>query len=175
MKRLLMLFLACFLLTALACAAKQDAAPQPAPAVTVPQETEVKLTLPLGTRDGVARTLSAYTAGFAAENGDSLTFSVVSGDTGVAEGVLKDDGTLYVIARGTGETKLTVTAKTASGKEGAATVSVTVRDARRMLVLILLGVLSVTLLVLLGKPSAPKKPDAAKEPEPNENPERSQQ
>ena len=73
----------------------------------------------------------------AAQDGATLTFTAASGDPSVAEGVLKD-GTLYVIARGAGETKLTVTARTEAGEEAAATVSVKVRDARRMLVLIVL-------------------------------------
>lgn len=190
MKRMILLLAACLLCLPLACAKDAAPAPEPASKVTVPETPDVTLTLPLGTRDGIAKSLPAYTAGFSSK-GEALTFTVVSSDPTVAEGVLKDDGTLYVIAHGTGETKLTVSARTASGDENAAVVSVTVRDARRMLALIVLGVLSVALLSLLGKPSAkkPEKPaetpekttEEASDPvvifaepeEPKENPERS--
>jgi type IV pilus biogenesis protein CpaD/CtpE len=159
MKRVLMILAACLLLCLpLACAQKPAEAAEP-PAVSVPETPELTLTLPLGTRDAVTKTIPSYAAGFSAKGGEALTLSLASADPTVAEGVLKDDGTLYVIARGVGETKITVTARTASGEENAATVSVTVRDARRTLALIVLGVLSVALLALLGKPSA-KKPEA---------------
>lgn len=175
MKRFPAILLICLLFAALACA--KAPAPAEAPAASVPETADVKLTLPIGTRNDVLKTLPAYTAGFTTESGETPAFSVVSADPSVAEGLLKDDGALCVIAHGTGETKLTVTAKTASGEEHASTVSVTVRDARRMLVLIVLGVLSVALLVFLGKPSASKTREtpAARTPEnnPNDNPERS--
>ncbi len=190
MKRVWILCAVLLLCLTLACAAKPETVEQKPENVTAPHELELKLTLPLGRRNEAAKTLPAYTAGFAAKDGAALTFTAASGDPSVAEGVLKD-GTLYVIARGAGETKLTVTARTEAGEEAAATVSVKVRDARRMLVLIVLGALSVALLILLGRPAA-KKPDAPteaskeepaaeKEPEPpvvlfeepNDNPERS--
>ena len=155
MKQLRILLAICLLCMLTACAQPLAAESEP-PAVTVPETVELRMTLPIGTRDDVTKTLPAYTAGFSAKDGDALTFAAVSADPAVAACVLHDDGTLYVIAHGTGETKLTVTAKTASGKEGAATVSVTVRDARRMLVLIVLGVLSAALLILVGKPSETK-------------------
>ena len=168
MKRILILFAVCLLLCLPLACAKKTAETPAAPAVTVPETVELTLTLPLGSRDGVLKQLPAYTAGFRAMDGGTLTFAVSSADPSVAEGILKDDGTLYVIAHGTGETKLSVTAVTVSGEENAATVSVNVRDARRALVMIVLGILSVALLVLLGKPSA-KKPDEV--PEPEETPE----
>lgn len=164
MKRILILLAACLLCLPLACAKTPAPAPEPASAVTVPETQDVTLTLPLGTRDGIAKSLPAYTAGFSG-GGEALTFAVVSSDPAVAEGVLRDDGTLYVIAHGTGEAKLTVSARTASGEENAASVSVTVRDARRMLVLIVLGVLSAALLILLGKPSAKQPETPAEAPE----------
>ena len=178
MKRLLLILAACLLLLTLACAKAPASEPEETPAVSVPETIDVKLTLPLGTRDDVTKALPAYTAGFSARSGDALTFSVSSADPAVAEAILSDDGTLFVIAHGTGETKLSVKATTASGKEAASTVSVTVRDARRMLVLITLGVLSAVLLALLGKPSAKKPepvPAAAEAPDNTENdkPERS--
>ncbi len=170
MKRILTILAACILLLAsLACAKAPAAEPETAPAVTVPETLELSLTLPLGARDDVARTLPAYTDGFSAKDDVPLRFSVVSSDPGVAEGMLAANGTLYVIAHGVGETKLTVTAKTASGEQNAATVSVKVRDARRTLVLIVLGVLCVTLLVLLGRPAA-KKPAPEEPASPEETP-----
>ncbi len=170
-KRFLILFLLCLICLPLACAKQPEPAPEPAPAVTAPAEREVKLKLPLGSRNDVAETIPAYTAGFSTAKNEILFYTVVSDDMRVAEGVLKNDGTLYVIAHGTGETKLTITAKTLSGEQASASVSVTVRDSRRTLALIVLGVLAVALLVLLGKPAA-KKPEAtaggaaAKEAEP---------
>ena len=168
MKRFVLLLAACLFCLSLACAKAPATAPEPASAVSVPETRDVTLTLPLGVRDDVAKSLPAYTAGFSAK-GEALTFSIVSSDPTVAEGILKDDGTLYVIAHGTGESKLTVSARTASGDENAAVVSVTVCDARRMLALIVLGVLSAALLVLFGKPSA-KKPE-----KPAETPEKTQE
>ena len=153
MKRWITLLLVCLLLTALACADTQTASePQPVPAVTAPGERDVKLTLPLGNRSDVAASLAAYTADFSAADGKALFFSVQSSDEAVAEGLLKDDGTLFVIAHGAGEAKLTVSAATAAGERADATVSVKVSDARRTLVLIVIGALAVLLLVLLGKP-----------------------
>ncbi|MBQ5992677.1 MAG: hypothetical protein IJL62_09125 [Clostridia bacterium] len=178
MKRFLPILAACLLLLTLACASAPEGTAPEAPAVSVPETVDVKLTLPLGTRDDVTKALPAYTAGFSARSGDALTFSAVSADPAVAEAILSDDGTLHVIAHGTGETKLYVKAVTATGSEAESTVSVTVRDARRMLVLITLGVLSVILLALLGKPSAKKPapaPAAAEAPgnAENDKPERS--
>ena len=180
MKRLLIVLAVCMLCLPLACTTEPAPASE-APAVTVPDALDLRLTLPLGTRDGGTKTIPAYTAGFSA-GGEALTFTVASSDPTVAEGILRDDGTLYVIARGTGETRLSVNAATASQKEGTATVSVKVTDARRMLVLIVLGVLSVALLILLGKPAAkqpaeapeePREPVVIEEPEtPDETPER---
>lgn len=162
MKRLLIVLAVCMLCLPLACTTEPAPASE-APAVTVPDALDLRLTLPLGTRDGVIKTIPAYTAGFSA-GGEALTFTVASSDPTVAEGILRDNGTLYVIARGTGETRLSVNAATASQKEGTATVSVKVTDARRMLVLIVLGVLSVALLILLGKPAAKKPAEAPEEP-----------
>lgn len=167
MKRVWILCAVLLLCLTLACAAKPETVEQKPENVTAPHELELKLTLPLGRRNEAAKTLPAYTAGFAAKDGTALTFTAASGDPSIAEGVLKD-GTLYVIARGAGETKLTVTARTEAGEEAAATVSVKVRDARRMLVLIVLGALSVALLILIGKPAA-KKPEQAEAAEPAEN------
>ena len=75
-------------------------------------------------------------------------------------------------------------AATASQKEGAATVSVKVTDARRMLALIVLGVLSVALLILFGKPAAKKPAETPEKPndpvvieepgEPEETPEKTE-
>ena len=165
MKRALTLCAALLLMLTLACTAKTGSAlPEPDP-VSVPNDPELRLSLPLGARDGAAKPIPAYTAGFRAKDGGALTFTVLSADPAIAEGLLRDDGTLYVIAHGAGETKLTVTARTEAGEEAAATVSVTVRDARRMLALIVLGVLSVALLILIGKPSE-KKPGQAEAEEP---------
>lgn len=164
MKRILILLAACLFCLSLACAKTPAPAAEPAPKVTVPETSDVTLTLPLGTRDGIAKSVPAFTSGFSA-GGEALTFAIASSDPTVAEGILRDDGTLYVIAHGTGETKLTVTARTVSGEENAAVVSVTVRDARRMLALIVLGVLAVALLILLGKPSAKKPEKPAEAPE----------
>lgn len=147
---------AVLLLCLLACAAKPKTAEPKPETLTAPGETAVTMTLPVGIRDDVAKALPAFTAGFSAPKGETPHFSAVSGDPSVADCVLKEDGTLYVIARGAGETKLTVTARTDSGEEAAATVSVKVADGRRTLALIVLGVLSVVLLALLGKPSAKK-------------------
>ena len=170
MKRVLLILAACLLLCLpLACAQKPAETPE-APAVTVPETLELTLTLPLGARDDVTRTIPSYAAGFSAKGGEALTLTVISGDPAVAEGVLADNGTLYVIAHGLGETKLTVNAVTASGEENASVVSVTVRDARRTLALIVLGVLAVTLLVLLGKPAAKKSEPAPVEPEETPDP-----
>ena len=166
MKRVFLILAACLLLCLpLACVKTPTEAPE-APAVTVPEALDLTLTLPLGARDAVTRTIPAYAAGFSAKGGEALTLTLSSADPTVAEGVLKDDGTLYVIAHGVGETKITVNAVTASQEENASVISVIVRDARRTLALIVLGVLSVALLVLFGKPSA-KKPeeDAVQEPE----------
>ncbi len=153
MKRWITLLLVCLLLTALACAETQTASePSPVPAVIAPGERDVKLTLPLGNRSDVATALTAYTAGFSAAVGKKLSFTVQSSDETIAEGVLRDDGTLFVIAHGAGEAKLTVSAATAAGERADATVSVKVSDARRTLVLIVIGGLAVLLLVLLGRP-----------------------
>lgn len=166
MKRWMLLLTACLLLFSLACAKTQEAEPEPVPAVTAPGEREVKLTLPLGNRNDVATSLSGYTDGFSAAGGKALRFTVQSGDADVAEGILRDDGTLYVIAHGAGEAKLTVTAETGSGEKAEATVSVSVRDARRTLVLIVAGVLAVALLILLGMPvkKEPEQPTVIVEP-----------
>lgn len=164
MKRTLLLLAACLFCLSLACAEPGAKTAEEAPSITVPDTVDVTLTLPVGTRNDVVKTLPAYAAGFSAVSGEALRFSVESGSPAVAEGVLKDDGTLYVIAHGTGETTLSVTAATDSGENGTAVVSVTVRDARRMLALILLGVLSVVLLVLLGKPSGPEAQKTPAEP-----------
>lgn len=168
MKRVLLIMAACLLLCLpLACAKTSEEAPE-APAVTVPETLDLTLTLPLGARDDVTKTIPAYAAGFSAKGGEALTLTLANGDPTVAEGVLHENGTLYVIAHGVGETKITVNAVTASQEENASVVSVTVRDARRTLALIVLGVLAVALSVLFGKPSA-KKPDPAPE-EPEETP-----
>ena len=182
MKRLLIVLAVCMLCLPLACTAEPAPAPE-TPAVTVPDALDLRLTLPLGTRDGVTKTIPAYTAGFSAGT-EALTFTVASSDPTVAEGILRDDGTLYVIAHGTGETRLSVKAATASQKEGAATVSVKVTDARRMLALIVLGVLSVALLILFGKPAAKKPAETPEKPndpvvieepgEPEETPEKTE-
>lgn len=161
-RRMIPLILILMLLLPLACA-KQPEPEAEKPAVTAPAETEITLRLPLGARNDVAKAIPAYTAGFTAADGEPLLFAVSSADPAVAEGILRDDGTLYVIAHGTGETKLTVAAKTPSGEQASAAVSVTVRDARRMLALILLGVLAVALLILFGRPAA-KKPEPEPEP-----------
>ena len=171
MKRLLTLLFLCVLCLPLACKGKPAPSPEPVPAVLAPAEQEIKLRLPLGARNDVAKTLPAYTAGFAATSGDTLTFTVVSEDARVAEGILKDDGTLYVIAHGTGETKLTVAAVTASGEKAASVVTVKVTDARRTIALIALGVLAVALLILLGKPAAKKPETPVVIEEPREEPE----
>lgn len=169
MKRVLTALAACLLLCLpLACAKTPAEAPEP-PAVTVPETLELTLTLPLGARDDVTKTIPAYAAGFSAKGGEALTLSLASGDPSVAEGVLAENGTLYVIAHGAGETKITVNAVTASGGENAAAVSVKVADARRTLALIVLGVLCVALLVLLGKPAA-KKPEEEAAAAPEETP-----
>ncbi|MBQ6235178.1 MAG: hypothetical protein IJK54_04610 [Clostridia bacterium] len=168
MKRLLLLLAACLLCLPLACAKTPAETPEP-PAVTVPETLELTLTLPLGARDDVTRTIPSYAAGFSVKGGEALTLDLTNGDPTVAEGVLHENGTLYVIAHGVGETKITVNALTASGEENASVVSVTVRDARRTLALIVLGVLAVALLVLLGKPTA-KKPEEEAAPEPEETP-----
>ena len=160
MKRLLLAFLLCALLLPLACAKQPEPEPEPAPAIIAPAETAITMKLPLGARDEITRTIPAYTAGFAAADREALTFSVQSGDPLVAKGVLQEDGTLYVIAHGTGETKITVTAADASGEQASSVVSVKVSDARRTVALITLGVLAVVLLVLFGKPAA-KKPEPA--------------
>ena len=112
MKRWITLLLVCLLLTALACAETQTAEPSPVPAIAAPGERDVKLTLPLGNRSDVATALTAYTAGFSAADDRKLSFTVQSSDETVAEGVLRDDGTLFVIAHGAGEAKLTVSAAT---------------------------------------------------------------
>lgn len=170
MKRVLMILAVCLLLCLpLACAQTPAETPE-APAVTVPETLELTLTLPLGARDDVTRSIPSYAAGFSAKGGEALTLSVVNGDPTVAEGVLAENGTLYVIAHGVGETKITVNAVTASQEENASVVSVTVRDARRMLALIVLGVLSVALLVLLGKPAAKKPAPAPAAPEETPDP-----
>ena len=170
MKRVLLILAACLLLCLpLACAKTPAEAPE-APAVTVPEALELTLTLPLGARDAVTRTIPTYAAGFSAKGGEALTISLANADPTVAEGVLAENGTLYVIAHGVGETKITVNALTASGEENASVVSVTVRDARRTLALIVLGVLAVALLVLLGKPAAKKPEPAPKEPEETPDP-----
>lgn len=190
MKRVITLLLILLLCLPLACAKKPEAEAEPTPSVIAPAAQEVKLKLPLGARNDVAKAIPGYTAGFQATTGEPLTFTAVSSDPVVAEAILKEDGTLYVIAHGVGEAKLTVTALTPSGEKASAVVSVKVTDARRTVALILLGVLAAALLILLGKPSA-KKPDPpvmAEEPEQepktpvvifepdeekNENPERS--
>ena len=168
MKRLLVLLAACLLCLSLGCV-KTPAEPPETPAVAVPETQDLTMTLPLGARDDVTRTIPAYAAGFSAEGGEPLTFTAVSSDPSVAECLLAENGTLYVIAHGVGETKLTVKGVTGSQKEGTATVSVTVRDARRTLVLIVLGVLAVALLVLLGKP-VEKKPEEEAAAKPEETP-----
>ena len=166
MKRILFACAVLLLCLTVACAAKPETEQAEPKTVTAPGEIDLTLTLPLGARDGVAKALPGYTAGFSAQNSEALRLSAVSGDPSVADCALKDDGTLYVIARGAGETKLSVTAATDSGEQATATVSVTVRDGRRMLALILLGTLGVTLLALLGKPSG--EPAKQTEPEPAE-------
>lgn len=184
MKRILTVLTVLLLLITLGCAAKNAPAKE-APAVTAPQETKITLRLPLGLRDGVLKTVPNYTAGFFAADGKPLRFTAASADPTVADCILRDDGTLYVIGRGPGETKLTITAGNASGN-AASTVSVTVRDARRMLALLVLGALSAAFLILLGKPvdKKPEEATAAEEPdeapvpvvlyeEPNDNLERS--
>ena len=167
MKRVWILCAVLLLCLTLACAAKPETVEQKPENVTAPHELELELTLPLGRRNEAAKTLPAYTAGFAAKDGAALTFTAASGDPSVAEGVLKD-GTLYVIARGAGETKLTVTARTEVGEQVSSVVNVKVTDARRTIALIVLGALSVALLILIGKPAA-KKPEQAEAAEPAEN------
>ena len=169
MKRIVFALAACLLLCLpLACAETPAETPEPS-AVTVPETLELTLTLPLGARDDVTRSIPSYAAGFSAQGGELLALTVVNGDPTVAEGVLAENGTLYVIAHGVGETKITVNAVTASREENASVVSVTVRDARRTLALIVLGVLAVALLALLGKPAA-KQPEPEPSPEPAETP-----
>jgi len=158
------LLLLCLLITA-GCAAKQNPETPETPAIAAPGQTDVTLTLPLGVRDGITKELNAYTAGFAAADGVPLTFSVESGDGAVAEGVLNETGTLFVIARGAGTAKLTVTATNAAGESASSIVSVTVRDARRTLATILIGVIAVVLLILFGTPVKKKTEPEASVPE----------
>ena len=163
MKRTGLFLLALCLLITAGCAAKQDEERPETPAITAPGQKDVTITLPLGVRDGMTEALAAYTAGFAAADGSALTFAVESADESVAAGVLDEDGTLFVIARGAGTAKLTVTAETETGETAASTVSVTVHDARRTAVTILIGVIAVSLLILFGKPLK-KKEEPASEP-----------
>lgn len=167
MKRITTLFLILLLCLPLACAKKPETEVEPTPVVIAPAAQDVKLKFPLGARNDVAKAIPGYTAGFQTTTGESLTFTAVSSDIAVAEAILKDDGTLYVIAHGVGEAKLTVTALTPSGEKASAVVSVKVTDARRTVALVLLGVLVVALLILLGKPSAkkPEPPVIVEEPE----------
>ncbi len=162
-RRMILVLLAALLL--LACASKTEPEPTETPKITAPAGTEVSLKLPLGQRDDVAKAIPHFADGFsAAEGAGALHFAVESADADVAEGVLDNDGTLYVLAHAAGETKLTVTA-TAGDEQAAATVSVKVRDSRRTLALIVAGVLAVALLVLLGKP-VKKTPAAAEQASP---------
>ena len=163
MKRTIWILLALTLLFTAGCAAKQTPDAEETPAITAPGQTDVTLTLPLGVRDGITKELPAFTAGFSAADGAPLTFTAASADQAVAEGVLNDDGTLFVIARGAGTAKLTVTADNGKGGTASATVSVTVRDARRTVAMILIGVIAVVLLILFGRP-AKKKEEPAEEP-----------
>ena len=164
MTRTGLILLAALLLFTAGCAAKQSPETSETSAITAPGQRSVTMTLPLGVRDGMTEALPAYTAGFSGADGSPLTFSVGSEDESVAEGALSEDGTLYVIARGAGTAKLTVTAENEAGETASATVSVTVRDARRTVAMILIGVIAVVLLILFGKP-VKKKEEPAPEAE----------
>jgi hypothetical protein len=168
MKRTILILLALTLLFAAGCAAKQTPDAPEAQAITAPGQKDVTVTLPLGVRDGMTEELKAYTAGFSAADGAPLTFTVGSEDVSVAEGVLNEDGTLYVIARGPGKAKLTVTAENEKGEIASSTVSVTVRDARRTVAMILIGVIAVALLILFGKPVKKKEEPAVEAEQPTE-------
>ena len=175
MKRTGWILLAALLLLTAGCAAKQTPETPAVQAIAAPGQKDVTITLPLGVHDGVTEELSAYTAGFSAADGAPLTFTVDTGDASVAEGVLNDDGTLFVIARGAGKAKLTVTAANETGGTASSTVSVTVRDARRTVAMILIGVIAVVLLILFGKPVKKKEePVPEEEQTTGAKPERSQ-
>lgn len=165
MKRTIVLFGLLLLCAALlACTAP---APDPAEpvALVAPAEQDVSLMLPLGARGDVTRLLKGYTDGFDSRAGKLLTFSTESADPDVALSSLFEDGTLCILAVHTGSTTVSVTAVSETGESAVARVNVTVRDARRVAVLVLVGVLVVVLLILFGQPNGKKsEPDASFEP-----------
>lgn len=163
MKRMKAIVLLALLLALFGCAAPEQPAEDPT-AIIAPEARDVRLTLPLARRGETSTALQTYAEGFSDPKGMTMTFRCESADTNVAICALSDDGTLFISAAGVGETALTVTGFAADGRAASALVNVRVTDARRIVALIVLGVLVVALLILFGKPVKP-------EPEPTETPE----
>ena len=181
MKRAIVwIILLMFCAAALACAANGPDPAEPV-AVRAPAERDVSLWLPLGGRGDVTKLLKQYAGGFVSGNGKLLTFSADSADPAVALASLFEDGTLCILAVREGKTTVTVTAVSETGESAAGRINVTVHDARRVAVLILVGVLAVVLLILFGKPAKNmQKPeeqpaDAAPQTDAPEGPEGSEQ
>ena len=139
MKRAIVwILLLMFCAAAFACAANGPDPAEPV-AVRAPAERDVSLWLPLGGRGDVTKLLKQYAGGFVSGNGKLLTFSADSADPAVALASLFEDGTLCILAVREGKTTVTVTAVSETGESAEGRINVTVHDARRVAVLILVG------------------------------------
>ena len=159
MKRTI-LFLSVLALCAmlLACAAPETETRELV-AVSAPEECDVSLMLPFGNRSDATKLLKGYTDGFVSGSGKLLTFTTETENPDIALSSLFEDGTLCILALREGKTTVTVTAVNETGESAVGRVSVTVRSARRIAVLAILGVLVVGLLIAFGQP-------VKKQPEP---------
>ena len=138
--------------------------------VSAPGEQDVTLTLPLVRRNDATVLLKGYTDGFISGSGRLLTFSTETENPTVALSSLFEDGTLCILAAGEGKTTVTVTAIAETGESATGRINVTVRSARRIAALLVVGLLAVVLLILFGKPNKQKAPaePAPESEEPNE-------
>ena len=158
MKRAIMIgtLLLCALL--LACAAPLPDPDASAVVVSAPKETDVTLTLPLRKKGDTTTVLDGYTDGFVSGSGKLLTFSTETEDPTVALSSLFEDGSLCILALHEGKTVIRVTAVSETGESATARVNVTVKNARRIAVLLVVGVLAVALFILFGQPNK-KRPE----------------
>ena len=166
MKRLIVWISAILLCAAaLACVRGEPEAAEPV-AVSAPKECDVSLMLPLGARSDVTKLLKNYTDGFVSGNGKLLTFATETENPDVALSSLFEDGTLCILAVREGKTVVTVTAIGETGESAVGRINVTVRNARRILVLAVLGGLIVALLIVFGQPVKKQEPAAEADAEP---------
>ena len=175
MKRTIQICILLLLCAALLACVEMDTETRELVAVSAPEEQDVTLTLPLVRNGEATKLLQDYTDGFVSGSGKLLTFSTETEDPGVALSTLFADGTLCILAMKEGKTVVRVTAISETGESATARVNVTVNSGRRIAALLLVGILSVVLLILFGKPNgkkpAPKEPEPVAEAEPEKTPE----